>query len=265
MKYSFMSFSTPELSLDEMLALARRLGYDGIEPRLDAGHGHGVEVTASGAEREKVRQKAASSGITIACLATSCCFANPETREQTVSDTRQRIDLAADVGAARIRAFGGQFPESLSRQDAIAGMVEAALSVADHAAERGVTVCIETHDAWCDPSHLAEVLRRANHPAIAANWDVMHPVRMGLATMDGSFRALKPWIRHLHVHDGVTEAGQLRLAPIGTGDIDHRRVIELLETISYDGFISGEWIGWEPYEVHLPRELATLKGYEARG
>ena len=32
--------------------------------------------------------------------------------------------------------------------------------------------------------------------------------------------------------------------------------------IDYPGFISGEWINWEPYEQHLPRELATLKGYE---
>ena len=30
----------------------------------------------------------------------------------------------------------------------------------------------------------------------------------------------------------------------------------------YQGYLSGEWIGWEPYDVHLPRELATMKGYE---
>ena len=30
MKYAFMSFSCPALSLDEMLSLAKRLGYDGI-------------------------------------------------------------------------------------------------------------------------------------------------------------------------------------------------------------------------------------------
>ena len=48
--------------------------------------------------------------------------------------------------------------------------------------------------------------------------------------------------------------------PIGTGDIDHRRTIELLKTIDFDGYMSGEWIGWEPYEVHLPREIAALRG-----
>jgi sugar phosphate isomerase/epimerase len=51
--------------------------------------------------------------------------------------------------------------------------------------------------------------------------------------------------------------------PIGQGAYDHRRVLELLQAEGYDGYLSGEWINWEPYEVHLPRELATLKQYEA--
>ena len=99
-----------------------------------------------------------------------------------------------------------------------------------------------------------------DHPAIGVNWDVMHPVRMGFATIEESFQTLKPWIRHLHVHD--TKKGGPPLVPIGTGDIDHKRIIELLQTISCDGYLSGEWIDWESHEIHLPRELATLKGYE---
>ena len=47
MKYAFMTFSTPALNLDDVLATAKQYGYDGIEPRLDAGHKHGVEVAAS--------------------------------------------------------------------------------------------------------------------------------------------------------------------------------------------------------------------------
>jgi hypothetical protein len=27
--------------------------------------------------------------------------------------------------------------------------------------------------------------------------------------------------------------------------------------------LSGEWINWEPYEVHLPRELAAMHELEA--
>ena len=141
-------------------------------------------------------------------------------------------------------------------------MADALASLADDAAAHGVTICMETHDDWCDPQHVAEVMKQVNHPAIAVNWDVMHPVRTGLATMEEAFESLKPWIRHLHVHDGSKEKGGL--LPIGTGDYDHKEVLRLLKTIDYDGFLSGEWIKWqEPYQTYLPREVATLRRFEA--
>ncbi len=262
MKYAFMSFSCPQLSLDEMLALAKRYGYDGIEPRISAGHAHGIELDADATRRREARQKAIDSGIEICCIATSCRYADPATAREQVDETLRCIDLAADVGAPRIRVFGGAIPEGVSREEAIDLLAESLRAVAGHARERGVVVCLETHDDWCDPDHVAEVMRRVDHPAVAVNWDVMHPVRQAGRTVDQAFQILRPWIRHVHVHDGSARLDRLELRPIGEGDIDIRRAMELLKAISYDGYLSGEWIDWEPYEVHLPRELATMRRYE---
>jgi hypothetical protein len=41
--------------------------------------------------------------------------------------------------------------------------------------------------------------------------------------------------------------------------------VELLQAMPYTGYLSGEWINWEPYEMHLPRELAAMKAYEGTG
>jgi len=261
MKYSFMSFSTPAMDLAGMLDAARQYGYDGIEPRTDAKHAHGVEVTATADEREAIRATVEASGIVLACLATSISYADPTKADDMVAQTHERIDLAGDVGAPAIRVFGGRIPEGISREAAIEGVAAALAKVAGHAAERRVTICLETHDDWCNPAHVAEVLARVSHPAIAANWDIMHPVRTGKVTMDEAFESLKPWIKHLHIHDGQTE-GESKLTPIGSGGIDHRRALKLLKEIGYTGFLSGEWINWEPAEVHLPREIATMRGYE---
>ena len=57
MKYSFMSFSTPTLSLAATLQAARQYGYEGVEPRLDADHAHGIEATLSTGDRETIRQR----------------------------------------------------------------------------------------------------------------------------------------------------------------------------------------------------------------
>ena len=261
MKYAFMSFSCPDLSFDDLLSTARRFGYDGIEPRIESGHAHGVELESTPDERALIRRKAEDSGVAICCIATSRKYADPATANQEVDTTLRCIDLAADVGSPRLRVFGGAIPEGVSREEAIRLLVESLSAVAGHAKQRGVTVCLETHDHWCDPRDVAAVMERVNDDAIAVNWDIMHPARHGHTT-DEAFDILRPWIRHVHFHDGVTVEGKLSLSPVGEGEIDHRRAVELLQAASYDGYLSGEWIRWEPWEAHLPRELATMKGYE---
>ena len=265
MRFSFMTFSCPDLELDEVLALATRAGYDGIEPRIVSDHKHGIEVETDANARESVRRQVEAGGITLGCIATSCMYADPATNAENLEMTRKCIDLAADVGAPSIRVFGGRLGEGLGRDEAIALLAGSFEKVVDQAERRGVTICMETHDDWCDPQHVAEVLRRVDHPAICVNWDIMHPVRTGKASIDEAFQALRPWIRHVHVHDAkrkdTSPSGQ-ELTPIGTGYVDHRRAIELLGSIDYEGCVSGEWINWpDPYEEHLPRELATLKRY----
>jgi sugar phosphate isomerase/epimerase len=262
MKYSFMSFSCPELSLDDMLSVAKRFGYDGIEPRLDAGHKHGVEVGLAESVSDRFRAKSESVGIPIWCLATSCRFADPADSEKQVEEALERIELAGELGAHRIRVFGGRFPDDVSREDAIQQVGESLGKLADRARERDVVVCMETHDAWCNPVHVAEVMERVDHPNIGVNWDIMHPVRNGFATIEESFETLSGWVKHVHFHDGVVTDGKLQLVPIGEGTIDHRAAVGLLKGANYDGYLSGEWIGWEPWSAHLPRELATMKGYE---
>ncbi len=262
MKYSFISFSCPEFSLDEILALAKQLGYQGIEPRSGSGHKHGIELETSAVDRSTIRMKVAESGVDLCCLAISCRYADPETVEGQVEETYDYIDLASDLQIPRLRVFGGMLAEGLSREAAVDQLVEALEPLASHAEQQNVTICIETHDDWSDPKDVAAVLERVDHPNLAVNWDIMHPVRKAGLDIDQSFQILKPWIKHVHIHDGTKELDKLVFQPIGQGDIDHKRTLEVLIAHGYDGYLSGEWIGWEPPEVHLPRELATMRQYE---
>ncbi|MEZ4681776.1 MAG: sugar phosphate isomerase/epimerase family protein [Caldilineaceae bacterium] len=263
MNFAFMSFSCPELTLTEMLTLAAQTGYEGIEPRAGSDHRHGVELETDSATRQQMREAAAQSGIAICCLATSCRYADPATVQAEIDNTLRYIDLAADVGAPRLRVFGGKVAASINRESAIDNVAEALTAVAAHAHDRDVVVCLETHDDWCNPAHVAAVMQQVDHPAIAVNWDIMHPIRAGGATMESAYAALRPWIQHVHVHDGSTRLDTLEMLPVGTGDIDHRLAIELLYADHYTGYLSGEWINWEPYATHLPRELAQLELYVA--
>ncbi|NQU09729.1 sugar phosphate isomerase/epimerase [bacterium] len=262
MNYSFMSFSTPAMTLAEMLAAAKQYGYDGIEPRLAAQHQHGIELDTTPTERQAVRQQAADAGIELCCLATSCRYADPQTSAQTVQDTRRLIDLAAEVGSPRLRVFGGAFPDDVSRQEAISRVSDCLRPVAEHARACGVTICLETHDAWTNPEHVAAVMLRVNHPGVGVNWDHWHPVRQSGWSVDKSFAVLRRWIQHVHFHDGLARHDQFAQRAIGDGDLEVGLVVRLLREAGYRGYLSGEWINWEPAEVHLPREIAAVKKLE---
>jgi len=259
MRFSFMSFSCPEADFAEFVAIAGRYGYDGIEPRIDAGHRHGIEVGAPDSVLANARKIAEDSGIKICCVATGCMYADPAKKAENVIKTKGAIELAAALGCPAIRVFGGQIPENITREESMASIVSALTEVSGLAGSKNVTVCLETHDSWCDPKDALKIIESVNSPVVAVNWDIMHPVLSAGYKMEDAFNVLKGRIRHVHIHDGVKEDGALKFLPVGDGAVDHKTALRLLRECGYGGFASGEWIGWEPYEVHLPREIATLK------
>ena len=264
MNYSFMSFSCPEMNLKQLLQTARRYGYAGIEPRLSAGHQHGIELDVSDVFLQEAWQMARDSNVSLCCLATSCVFADPDQAQLNVDVARRTIEVAAKVHAPAIRVFGGRVPEHVSRETSLACVADALGQLADDAAQHRVTICLETHDSWCDPVHVAAIMRQVNHPFIAVNWDIMHPVLTAGATVETAYTLLQHWIRHVHVHDGQYTDNKLVFKPIGEGLVDHKTAIRLLQEDEYTGFISGEWINWETYETHLPREIRKLQGFEIK-
>ena len=275
MKYAFMTWSTPELTLEDTLRVARMLGYDGIEPRMSGNveryvgestsQNHGIELYASRRERSEARKMVEGSGIDLCCLATSIRYADPATADEQVERTLQSIDLAYDVGCPRLRVFGGQLPDGVSRYDATESLVSGLSRSADYAADAGVTLCIEVHDAWSDPRHLVPVVQRVDHPFVGINWDVAHATwRTGVDVAE-AFRIVEPWIAHVHVHDMTFTESTFINQWIGEGVLDHDRVIGLLMSIGYTGYLSGEWINREPdWREHLGRDLATMKSLELR-
>ena len=262
MKYAFMSFSCSALSLAEMLATAEELGYAGLEPRLSSKHAHGIETTLSLAQRQAVKAQVEDSPVSLGCLAVSSRFADPDTASGHQDNLRKELELAADLGVPAVRVFGGQFPASISRGEAIDNVSEALAAVAAQAAAGSVTICLETHDVWCHPAHVAKVMEAVNQDSVRVNWDVLHPVRSEGLDLLASFEMLKVWIAHVHIHDAELGQGRITYAPMGTGAIDHRTVLKALHGIGYSGYLSGEWIGFSPWHEHLPFEISQLRAYE---
>ncbi|MFD0713359.1 sugar phosphate isomerase/epimerase family protein [Paenibacillus sp. GCM10027626] len=264
MKYAFVSFSCQELILEDVLAAASRYGYAGFEPRVGCGHRHGIELEASGAERQRIREAASRSGIELCCLGTSCEYIDPATAQEQIELTCRYIDLACDVGASLVKVFCGELPLGRTVRESLHVVAASLREIAPYAASKGIKVVVETHDHWSDPSDMADLMRLVDHASIKVLWDVMHTQREGFTAMEEAYRIVEPWLAHVHIHDGLTTLDRLQLLPIGTGDFDHFKLLQLLQEGGYEGYLSGEWVEWEPYDIHLPRELAAMRQLEAR-
>ncbi len=60
---------------------------------------------------------------------------------------------------------------------------------------------------------------------------------------------------------GGTSRDAARLGAQGHA-VEVPEAVQLLQAVPYTDYLSGEWINWEPWETHLPRELAVMEGYE---
>ncbi|MDD3726417.1 MAG: sugar phosphate isomerase/epimerase [Candidatus Ratteibacteria bacterium] len=263
MKFSFMSFTTPDKSLKEMLDIAKKYGYDGIEPRAQTGHKHGVEITTTANERKEIRKLFSESGIECACIATSIryCFTDETKREKEIDITKRFIDLAVDTGCKRIRVFGGEPDMVISFDDAIKIVAEALSKVKDYAKDNMVCVCLETHDFFSRADIAAAPVKMVNSPFIKINWDIMHPFTK-MMTIEEAFTELKGLIEHCHIHDGIYDKARVpKLALMGEGEIPYNIAVRLLKNAGYKGYLSGEYIdAWAP-EIVLPHDIEVLTSY----
>ncbi len=265
MDLCFMTFSCPDYELDKILATAIRYGYDGIEPRAQAEHKHGVEVSTTKKIRARIQAQFADAGIKMSCIATSCRYNLPEQRDrqQMIEVTRQHIELAGDCGAPTVRVFGGPTPEGVDFADSKKYVAECLATVADWAQDHDVYVCLETHDAFWRGADAGYVVAQVNHPNICINWDMMHCIRAG-ETVTEAFEHVRGHIKHTHIHDGVwpeDDPDQIELVLMGEGMIAHDEAIRLLASIDYQGALSGEWISGLALEEVLPHDAAKLREY----
>ncbi|ANY68109.1 hypothetical protein BBD42_17715 [Paenibacillus sp. BIHB 4019] len=263
MKFAFNSFSCPDLTLSQLIEVAKTYHYDGVELRAGVGHAHGAEVGATAQQREHMRRLAADSGIRICCLGVTNKFSLPQQAAEQLETAKANIRLASDLGIPVIRVAGGKIPLGASRDDTRITIAHALKELAPYARNYGVTIGVETHDDWSAPSDLASLLENVDDPQITAVWDVLHTKRRGFAEPMEVLQHLGAAIQHVHFHDAMLSLEMdKQLKPIGEGELDFLQIAHVLLEANYEGFVSGEWANWDvPYDIHLPQELIALKQY----
>ncbi|MFG2159049.1 sugar phosphate isomerase/epimerase family protein [Streptomyces olivaceus] len=247
MKLAFSTLGVPGLPLNDVLGLAAAHGYHGVELRA-----HPEEPVHPGLtpeERAAVAEQFRVAGVEVLGLAGYARVAAPGDDEPVLAEIRGLLDLAGDLGAPYIRVFpGGGTEQDADEADATAARRLG--TAAEYAAERGVTILLETHDSHRTGADAMRVLGPVGHLRAGVLWDVMHTWLGGEQPSD-SYAALSPHLGYVQVKD-IASADDTTPLPLGAGVLPLTEVVDVLSRHGWDG-----WLCWE-YEKRWYESAAPL-------
>lgn len=261
---AWSTLGSPGWSFEHTVEQTAANGYAALEVRLLDG-----QIIPSDLSTERQRQIKAvlkQHGVTIVGLGLSTRFSSPDPadRQANLEELRRYVELANALEVPMVRTFGGNVVEGQSLEQTIDWVAQGLLGAAATAEAQGVTVVLETHDAFCRGAEVARVLAQVESPHVAAVWDIHHPYRMG-ESIEETWQLIGPRVKHVHIKDGIKRAdGSWQLVLLGQGELPCRETIQLLHDKGYRGYLSAEWEKkWHPEieepEVAMPQHRQMMQ------
>lgn len=250
--FGFSTLGCPGLDLESVLAAAKRHGADLVQLRCAADEP--VNTGISAARRFEVTAAFAAAGIGFGALATYVKLSDPD----FLRPLDEHVALAVDLGAPALRLFPGDVDRDTGAERLRRGE--------EVAAGTGVTLTVETHDAYLRGAQIAELL--AGTEAVKAVWDVLHTWRAGESVPD-SLAALGPYLAELQIKDVPSAEDRRPMAP-GTGVLP---LTEALRAVAESGrdvpVIFEHEAKWradaDPFEESLAAAAALTRSVDAAG
>ncbi len=168
-------------------------------------------------------------------------------RERSWLHVRNLIDLCADLGPDGVMVFGSpqqrKSTGGLTREQATRNYVDGIMSVAPHAADRGVTVLIEAlpigqSDVVQTLEEAVSLVKEINSPAVRTMFDTHNAVdeiEPHAVLVDRYY----DYIRHVHVNE-------LDGRHCGQADYDFAPILQVLKRRHYPGWVSLEAFDFTP-------------------
>ncbi len=248
----------------EILAFARREGFDGVELVSDWPQG-GYPASNETDRVRALRELYDRYGLSIFSIQLGAGGAfdpDAEQRRRWIQEVEDRLDLARSLGSSCVGMWPGGGLRGQSLDQAIKRLADSFHQVADLAADRGLVAAVEIEPPFVfnTEEHLVRILDESNHPNLKAIYDPSHYDLMNGSTGRPHEMLLRIGVErigyaHLTDTDGtLRDGGTSRHLACGDG---HANIPESLRVLRGGGF--NGWIMIDAWEVPDPYD-ACAKG-----
>jgi sugar phosphate isomerase/epimerase len=179
------------------------------------------------------------------------CIPEGEKRQAQLQLCRDWIDHAAVMGAPVIRIFAGKVPKGGTEEEALDLCVAGINESLDYAATKGVLLALENHGGiTATPQQLLSIVERVKD----SKW-------FGVNYDSGNFRTEDPYgdlekIAPYAVNAQIKVA--LKTPDNGHKEADLKRMVEILRSANYRGYVVLEYEEAKPYE-EIPMYVDKLR------
>jgi sugar phosphate isomerase/epimerase len=250
MKISFSTLACPDWTFKDIVGIATRCGYNGIELRFVEDEGSLWKLNDFRADGlPETRRLLRNSGLTIPCIDTGCQFHFPDVNERRkwIEEGERMAEVAAELNSPGIRVFGDRIQLGADRYSTRKWIAESIADLSERIRNRNVAVWLETHGDFASAFETSAILGSAGVDNIGVIWD---PANCWLEFNDSPEQAaaeMATSIRHVHVKDIRKNASAGQHVLTGEGNFPLQELQVALDNINYHGFLSFEWEKkWHP-------------------
>ena len=262
--YSFWHFEATVKKIEDCIAMAADMGFDGVEILERQMH------RKDNAYLQSLKRQAHRVGLALCGLSAHQGFVSPnaEQRKANVDITIASIELAYSLGIPTLRVNTGRwgttknFDELMKNhgvepplpghtdEDAFPWVVESLEKCLPAAEKCGVVLGLENHWGLArTPEGLLRVVNAVDSPWLGVTLDT------GNFLEDPYERLEKIASRATYVHAKTYYGGGVWY----TLNLDYDRIAAMLRKHQYRGYISLEYEGQEPVKTAIPKSLAVLR------
>lgn len=248
MKLAFSTLGCPEWTLEQVLACAQENGYAAIEVRGLAGEMNIAQMEAFKPENlaatlEKLRAR----GLVISDLGSSASFHDADKAEENYQTAKAELAQCARCGIPYLRVFGNEIGERDEAQT-LARIASHLKRLCADAKGTDVAILLEIHGEINTAERVCTIMEQVNDEKLGILWDIEHSDKVYGDDFTPFYRAIKPWIRHVHIKDSYfTPEGERKLCAVGAGRLPIVKIVNTLIADGYDGYFSLEWEKkWHP-------------------
>lgn len=281
MKFSVTSYSfhrlvsSGEYKEIELIALAKEMGFDGIE----FAEIHAPEGTDKLTYAAMLKVEAEKHEIDIVAYAIGANLLYDT--EAEIQRLKGEVDVCAAMGCPVMRhdASGGYKTEDEKKgmgfNNALPVIVKGYKAVTEYAKTKGVKTCIENHGFFAqDSARVEAIINGVNDENFGALVDIGNFMCAdeNPATAVGN---VAPYAVHVHAKDFVKKCGNAFVPPdgyfmtrggnflkgaiIGHGEVPVVQCLRIIKNAGYNGFVTVEFEGMEDQKTGVKCGLNTLK------